>query len=357
LLTDPKDEIVLKSARSCPQWINANDQATGYYHVLYAGDLQQKLLAHGSQLGLHEKVAMLKNTRAMVRNGQISAGDAIALAREFSSGPDRELILAALDVITSVQRSVPATVQGRYAKLIRDSFGTKARELGWHAKSGEDSETRLLRVGLVEKVAALGEDPQLITEAKRLAQTWLKERAAIAPELTSDVLSVAAAYGDRTFYDQLVAAARQSRNRRERGYIVDAIGSFRDPSIARRALNLMLTGELDIRELTGLLTAFQDHPSTERVPWEFVTANYDALLSRLPSRLGTHAGTLLPLAGSSFCDEAGYQKMEEFFKDRIKAISGGERVLATTLEEVELCEPLRKAQGPELERYLHTIEN
>jgi alanyl aminopeptidase len=185
-----------------------------------------------------------------------------------------------------------------------------------------------------------------------MAQTWLKDRSAVSPELTGRVLSIAARHGGRDFYDQLLAAAKQTRNRRERGYIIDAIGSFRDPDVARAALGLMLSGEIDIRELTGLLADFQNDPATERIPWEFVTANYDKLLPRLPSQLGTHAGSILPGAGASFCDAAGYSAVEKFFKERIKPVSGGARTLAKTLEAIQLCQPLRSTQGPELDRYL-----
>lgn len=357
LVSDPKDEIALSATSSCPEWLNANDQATGYYQVLYKGDLQRKLLAHAAELPLHEKVALLNNAKALVRGGQMPAGDAIALAREFAAAPERELAVAALQVMTSVRRNVPEPLRARYAQLLRDSFGARARALGWTPKPGEDADTRLLRTSLVPEVAITGEDPVLLDQAAKLTRAWLEDRKAIAPELTAKVLSAAARRGGRELYDQLVVAAKKSRNRRERSYIIDALGSFRDPDIARSALNLMLTGELDIRELTGLLADFQNEPATERIPWEFVTAHYDRLLPRLPSRLGTHAGSILPTAGASFCDEAGYRRVEEFFRERIRGVAGGARTLAKTLEAIQLCAPTRSAQSKQLEAYLQGLGN
>ena len=83
-----------------------------------------------------------------------------------------------------------------------------------------------------------------------------------------------------------------------------------------------------------------------------MVANYDKLLARLPSRLGNHAGSELPLVGGAFCDESGYAEVESFFKERVKSMPGAELSLAQVLEKIQLCGPRRAAQRPEVVKFL-----
>jgi hypothetical protein len=44
--------------------------------------------------------------------------------------------------------------------------------------------------------------------------------------------------------------------------------------------------------------------------------------------------------------------VEQFFAERIKSVSGGERALNSALEKIRLCESRRAVQRPELEKFL-----
>ncbi len=352
LVSDPKDEIALEGTKGCPTWLTANDQGTGYYHLVYKGDLGQRLAANSAKLSVPEKVDMLRNALALVKVGKIPAGDALGLAREFRKGPERELISATVDIVESVRRSVSAEARGNYAKMIREFYGDRAKQLGWSSKAGESADDRLLRPEVVALVGTHGQDPALAAQARELALKWTKNRDAVQADMVEVVLKVAAWNGDKALYESLLAEARKSKNRRERGRIIGAIGTFRDPAIAGTALDLMLTSDLDVRELTGLLRSFQQSSETERAPWEFVKANYDKLLPRLPSRLGVDAGAILPMSGASFCDETGYRQVKDFFEERIRTVSGGARALAMTLEAIQLCKARIPAQAPEVAQFL-----
>jgi len=257
-----------------------------------------------------------------------------------------------MDVVKSVRRSVPAGDRGRFSRMIRDYYGELAHNLGWASKAGESADVKLLRPEVLELVASLGEDQELAQEAKRLAIAWLKDRKAVQPELAAAVLDVAAYHGNRDLFDDFVAEAKRSKAAKDRARLIDAMGEFRDPELTRRAYGMMLTNDLDVRELTRLLQKTPANPETECVPWEFVTTNYNQLVPRLPSRLGTDPASILPTTGASFCDDAGYRQVEEFFRDRIGTVSGGARVLANVLEKIQLCEARRRTQAPEVAKYL-----
>jgi hypothetical protein len=103
-----------------------------------------------------------------------------------------------------------------------------------------------------------------------------------------------------------------------------------------------------------MLYAFNGEQETEHLAWPFLVENYDKLLPRLPTLLGNHAGSQLPLAGAGFCDEKGYKEVNSFFADRVKTMPGAERTLAKVLEAIQLCAPSREAQRAGTAKFLQS---
>jgi len=279
-------------------------------------------------------------------------GDALALARQFREDRERETIVASMNIVTSIDRSVPENLRPAYARMIREFYGPRAHSLGWSAKKGESEEERLLRPAVLELVGTLGEDQELGKEARVLTEKWLRGRNAVQPEMIPATLTIAAWNGDASLFDQLLAEAKKSKTRKEREELIDALGTFGEPSLAKRALSLMLTGELDIREITHFLTSFQKRPSTRNVAWEFIKSSYDQLVPKLPSRLGVDPAAILPDAGASLCSTEGAGEVRQFFEPRFRDVMGGQRGLAKTLETIQLCSARVAAQGPELTQFL-----
>jgi alanyl aminopeptidase len=353
ILADPKDRITLESATGCPAWLNANEGGTGYYRVRYDSAASDKLFANIHKLDLREQVDLLKNVQALLGAGQMPGEAALNLVPRFKNSPDRELLTAALKIATSVERSVPANLRPNYARFMLSTFGERARQIGVLPKPGENADAQLLRPDLIEVAARYG-DEEIRREVEQLAAKWLKNPKSVPPQVAGMALQIAALNGDRAYFDDLVAALRKTEDRRDRARIVAAIGAFRDPEMAKSAMQLMLDPSLDIRDTARLLYAFNDEPETEHVAWLFLTSNYQPLLARLPSRLGNHPGSQLPMAGASLCTVEGYGQVESFFKDRVKTMPGAERTLAMVLEGIQQCGPKRAAQQAGVAEFLNS---
>ena len=305
-LVDPRSEITLKHARSCPAWILANDGETGYYRVDYKGKLLNEVLAEdGKHLTAAERVGVLGDVSALVGSGQMSPKLALSLVPEFSRDPEHQVVDSALSIAMLVKsRSIPDDLQPKGSAYIREVFGKRALDLGWTPQSGEDENTKLLRQGLVPDVASEGQQKELIAKAQELAKAWLSDHGAIAPELVSAVLRVAAEFGDRELFDQFEAAAKKEQDPRIRENLIRAMGSFRNPAIVEASLGLLLKGEFDFREsFYALLFGPLAYPETRDLPFRFVKGNLDALLAKLPREVGGDFAAQLPETGQAFCDE------------------------------------------------------
>ena len=356
LLSDPKDEIALTGAQTCPSWILPNDGESGYYQVDYQGDLLKKVLAgQASHLSIAERVGVLGDVDSLATEGEVSAQVALALVPEFSKDPDWHVVQTAANIAALLKGgSVPSNLREKGARFIRQEFGQKARALGWIAKPDDNDDTRLLRQKLVPFVAGTGEEKELIEQAETLARQWLGTRRGVDPEMLEPVLRIAAEFGNRDLFNALRAAAIQEREHHVREVLLQALGSFRDPELARASLDLLLSKEFDPREsFYPLLFGPVAYADTRDVPFEFVKQHLDALLKRLPREVGEDYAAMLPSVGGSFCDAKRRSELDSFFADRVKDYNGGPRTLAQTLEAIDLCIAAWKSLTPELTAFLN----
>jgi len=356
LLTETKGEIELTGAEKCPAWILPNDEETGYYQVAYQDELLKKVLAdHGGHLTVAERVGVLGDVDSLSSEGEVSAQTALALVPEFSQDPDWHVVQAAADIAALLKgESVPSNLRAKGARFIRQQFGDRATALGWVSKPGESDDTRLLRQKLVPFVASSGEESELIEQDEKLAREWLATRRGIGPDMLAPALRVAAEFGNRDLFNSLRTAVIEERDHHLREVMLDALGSFRNPELARAALDLLLSKDIDVREsFYPLLFGPISFLDTRDIPFEFVKQHLNELLKRLPREVGEDYAAMLPQVGATFCETKDRNALDAFFADRVKDYNGGPRTLAQTLEGIDLCIAARKSMAPELAAFLN----
>jgi alanyl aminopeptidase len=248
LVSKAQDTISLQASAGCPGWLFADENAAGYYTTSYDARLFDSLISQGvSKLTLTERLSILRDMQLMFSSGKSDARTALTGAREFSRDAERIVVAQTEGLVRSVNDFVPAELRPKYARFIQTLYGARARELSWQPKPGESEDTRLLRLGLMKFVAVTGQDRVLEDDAAKLARAWLQDRHSLDPDIVEPVLEVAAYNGDRAFFDSLVAAAKTTKGKRERDWIIGGISSFRDPAIEESALDQLWSSDLDAR--------------------------------------------------------------------------------------------------------------
>ncbi len=348
LLDRNSAEFSLSKATTCPSYLSANDSGTGYYVSSYQGDLLPKLLAEGNAfLNQAERMTLLHDIEKLAEAGDSRESQALEAVQAFADSPEPRLNGGARRIVADSRRLLPLALLPNYASFVHRLFGARAVAMGWAAKPGEDQETRLLRRGLVQFVARDGNDLPLQAEARRLTDGWLKNRQGVDPDMLTAVLNTAVFAGGQDLFDALWAELKKTQDRQQRRAILTALSQFRDPGIAQQFLQLLLDPQMDMKESFGQLMGPLTNRETEKLPFEFLKSNYDAILKRLPSE-GFDARADLPLMGQFFCDEDSRQEFVSFFQDKVKDWTGGQRTYAQVLEGIRLCEARKAAQGPDV---------
>jgi alanyl aminopeptidase len=335
----------------CPAYLVPNDGGAGYFRSLVTGDGLTRLLADGGKrLSVAERVAVLGDLAALVRAGKVDAGDQLALVPSLAKDPSRHVIQNLVSMVTAVRDSrwISDSLRPAYTKLVRDSFGARARGLGWLPKKGDDEDTRILRNTIVPLVADHGEDPALIAEAKKLAAAWLRDRKAVDAEAVDGVLAVAAQNGDRAQFESWLQEARAEKDRLRRRRLLAALGAYRDPALVKQSLELLLDDTIEWRDMSGVLWAAQRWPGSQPIAWSFVREKFDALAARMPRDSEAN----LMWAATGLCDQTAARELTEFFAERAARLTKGPRTLAQAQESLQLCAALRARQSASAAKFL-----
>ncbi|HVH44166.1 MAG TPA: M1 family metallopeptidase, partial [Labilithrix sp.] len=335
VLEGAKGELALSAAKTCPAWVNPNANASGYYRVAYEGDLFAKVFKNGGKaVSLAERVAILSDAAALVRSGQMQESELLGLAPGLARESSRHLVAMSAGTVGALSdRYVSDEDRPNYRRFVTKHYGAKAAQLGWTAKPNEDDDTKLLRPTVVGLVAHEDDGGALAKEARKLAEAWLTDKKVIEHDMVGLVLHIAGRKADQALWDKLHARATGTQDRKERGQLLGAMGASIDPKIVEQNFKVAMSDEFDPRESLGLITGAANDSKTRQMAYDFVKANYDAIIARLPR----DAGSSLVHVGAAFCDAEHRADVEAFFKDRTIHTTGGPRTLAQSLENMSLC--------------------
>ncbi|HLL05725.1 MAG TPA: M1 family metallopeptidase [Myxococcaceae bacterium] len=351
VLETERAELALPEAKSCPEWLFPNAEGAGYFRAQVSGEALRKLLkVADTRLTRSERVALLGDARALARAGALPAGDVLALAARFSEDKDRQVFSASLELVEVVDRRMLSAKQlTDYSRFLRETYGPRARKLGFTPRATEDEDTRLLRPKLLELAGRWGGDPKLVAEARKLTGKWLKDRNAVAPDLVPSVLSIAATHAGAEFSPRFQAVLKAEAERKVRQQLLGALGSVTDPLLVRQQLPLVLDAGSDAREVMRMMYGPAQEPETREVVYSFVKENYEALASRMPEE---YVGALARVGGA-YCDAERRKDVADFFTERNARTASGPRILAQVLEQVDLCVAMKQAQGASIDAFLN----
>ncbi len=354
LMTQAAMDWKLK-ASGCPAWVQANDNAVGYYRVDYQGGLLTSLTKGNvdQRLNAPERVDFMGNAESLANAGKVPIGDALGLVETFHDDPERQVVQSALS-LALVPRThlVPDDLLPNYQRFLQKSFAARARELGWEPKPGEPDNIRLLRPSLLRSVATYAGDEPLAKQAQELTDKWFSDPKIIDPNMLAAVLTTSAYYGNGALEQRLIEAYKKSHDRQEQQRIIGAMQSFRDPGAIKAGMQAVLSGQIPMIQGFALLFSGQGSGATRKLPFEFLQEHYDQIVKERPTGGGFDFGSVLPEVGASYCDLQSKQQLQAFFEPRVENFTGAPRALSQVLESIGVCIAEKAAQEPGVEAFL-----
>jgi aminopeptidase N len=345
LLSQPRQVIPMTG---CSSWVFANAGAAGYYRTRYETAALQKLAGVvSSQLSSAERISLLTDEAALVRAGQQKIGDYLDLVAALNQDAEHFVVASYLPPLISARNDLLVDDNREaFRAWVRSNFRPMMTKIGWQAAPGEADDIHSLRADLIFILGNVGEDPETIRRATELARQYLHDANAVDPSIARVVMEIAATFGDTPLFNEFLAAPRQGRSPEYFSNLTLALGSFSDPRIIQRWLELVVSPESRNQDAPGLISRMLNNPRTRKTSWEWVKAHWPAVESKITmsSGGGIIAGT------SSFCDEASRDDVLKFFTEH--KVPSAERTLKLVVERMNSCISYKGRQQDNLAAWL-----
>jgi alanyl aminopeptidase len=339
-VTGSASRLPLSEANTCPDWVLANADGNGYYVAHYTDELREKLGRQARKLPAPEAAALVSDAILMTESGLMTVGAALSLADQYAQHPSPVVRRTVVDLLRRLSDGWLTNYQHkRFVQIMKRHIVPQAHRLGWLGKSGEDNRIRDLRGVLLPFAADRGASSLLQKEAVILANRWLVKRDAIPAAIVEAVLDTAAATADRRVFANLETEALTTQDRRDRSWLLAALGKVRDPALRERALALSLNESLGGRDALDLASTALEDDTNRAAAFIYMREHYDMLTAKFPPDT---AGNLITALGR-LCQTQDRNTFVEFFSARSKNIIGGAHRYTQALERIDLCIAARGA--------------
>jgi aminopeptidase N len=333
----------------CPSWVYLNAGARGYYRTAYSPAMLQKIGSDAEQaLSPGERILLLGDEWAMVRSNQHPIGAYLDLLDGLRSERNQQVVATmAAPLGTIGERLASGAEREHYRAWLRAYFRPLWKELGWRPATHEGTETRELRARVLAILGNTARDPEILAQAREMAERYMQDPDSLDPNLASTVLNLAALEGDAKLYDQYVQQVKEAKGPQQHYRYLAALNHFSSPELAQRTLEIALGPEVRSQDMFGAIFGLLFNPDTQASAWEFVQTRWPDIEKKSASGI---VGMPLAYAAAAFCDAKSRDEVQNFITEHKLEVP--ERVLRLSLEEVNECIQLKQQQGQNLASWL-----
>jgi aminopeptidase N len=349
LLREPKANLTLK-APGCAAWAVVNPKRAGFYRVRYQ---PAELAALGqvaeAQLDAPERIGLVDDAWALVRQGGAPLKAYLDVVQGLRGEREREVTdelaahLGVLEEYLLAERDRPA-----FAQLVDELLRPLADELGWEPKANETDARRLLRGTVLTVLGDLARAPDVLAEVTRRLPGYLEEPSSLEGTVGEVVMTLGAKTGDAAVYDSYLVHLRASRTPVEHSRLLHALAEFESPELVKRTLDLTLTPDVKVQDVSRLVGRLFANPKARASTWSFLKANFAALKKKAPP----FGFDRVVGATAHFCDEGVRKEVAAFFADPAHKIESSGRALKQAQEAIHLCADLKAREAANLSTWL-----
>jgi alanyl aminopeptidase len=351
LLDRPRLEVALGDR---PDWVLPNADAVGYYRwQVPEAELLELAEAADRRLTPVERMAFLGNAAALLDAGLLGGDGYLRVLHAFADDPEPQVTSALLSGLGKVRFAfVPDDLQPAFRRYLRTNLGPVAERYGLEPRPREQETVSLLRPQLVTWLGWVARDEGVVAFARRQAQLYLDDPAAVDPAVAGTVLAIAARDGDAELFETLRRRFETATDPTDRARFLGALGAFEASELRARALVYALEGPLRTNELFVIPFGYaSDTEAGQERVFQWVLAHFDALAERLPPMLID----FMPRIGGG-CSPERLQATEEFFGEDPWRTEGTAQTLAKVRDQVHDCLELRRREGAVVRSYLSAGE-
>jgi aminopeptidase N len=327
---------------NCPSVVNWGQ--TGYFRTLYEARAFTDVASRYGSLAPDDQLGILNDTASEAYAGYVPMADFLEIATRLPADANpvvAEALVGRLDALNRLYDGLPGQAKFRAFAIAR--LQPILARVGWESKPDEAPNTQSLRSSVLATLGRLG-DAEVIAQAKTRFQA-LVGGATLQPTEREAVLSIVAVNADPAIWDQIHTLARNAKTDLETRTYYDLLGAARDEALARRALDLALSGEPAPTTAPGVISSVsRRHPA---LALQFIDANWAKVSPLLDS---SAQGSYAPRLVSGSAEPQLIGALERFGDAHLTASARGDFTKAEAA--ITYNAEIRSLRLPEVDRWL-----
>lgn len=330
----------------CQEPVFGNANAYGYYRTEYAPKMALSI-AKASSLHRDERALFFADQWALVSGDRIDVGSFLDLVDAQKPRVERLTLEEIFYSLRGLRQDVASTDdQPAFEHWARTLVQPILAELGLITRQNDSDEQTKYRSAALRFASEVAREPAVVSYLVKLATAYT------AGSKDVDLASVDAAFtavsrsADPAMYDRFVELSKNPTNPLDRDRYVYSLAAFENEALVKRTLDYAMSPEARAQDVPGLVFTAFGNPAGRRVAWEFVKANYDAVVTKSGPTFGPGLVNVVGFA----CDRDLISDMAAFFDQ--KKVPGTERTLQQGLERARNCAGLKERQQAVLHQWL-----
>ena len=210
-------------------------------------------------------------------------------------------------------------------------LGTIFDRLGWDSQKNEKHTDALLRSFVITALGKLG-DKEILNEAKKRFNKFLKNKNSLAADLQEPVFVLVAWQGNEKTYNKLLSLYKKSALQEEKIRFLMAMCNFKQKKLLLKTLALSLTPEVRSQNIRVPIMGVSANIYGSDILWPWLKNNWKKLVSRFG--VGNPLANRIVASIGSVIDDKQEKDVRKFFKRM--PLPGTERVIEQTLERVRI---------------------
>ena len=337
---DHESSILMKSQKSVVSLKNidsnfiVNSGRYGFYRVQYdANSLAQLELLIDEKILNHVDRWSLQND---LFSQCVSGTKQIQEYLDFTTSyHDEDNYITLQNLAQNLYHLYKLTRKEKFSDEIRtytaQFLGTIFDRLGWDSQKNERHTDALLRSFVITALGKLG-DKEILNEAKKRFNKFLKNKNSLAADLQEPVFVLVAWQGNEKTYNKLLLLYKKSTLQEQKIRFLMAMCNFKQKNLLLKTLALSLTPEVRSQNIRVPIMGVSANIYGSDILWPWLKNNWKKLVRRFG--VGNPLANRIVASIGSVIDDKQEKDVRKFFKRM--PLPGTERVIEQTLERVRI---------------------
>jgi aminopeptidase N len=284
----------------------------GYFRVLYSPNDLKEIMKHLDAMTVLERASVLSDQFYLALSGQIPVRQYLEFTNYYRDEEDPNVTSVICNQFNELNLLVDDNARAPFAAFVRDRLAHAKKLFGWSAVEDQSDLVKRERATVLLTLGTLGQDKDVIAQARKLANEYFThdDASAVESELFEPMLRIVAYNGNREDFRKIEGLWQRSKTPERKNSALMALSMFQQPDLIEKTLKLSLTSKVERQDAPLLVAAIMEESAGRGMAWEFVRKHIIRIAWRFPEHLMLN----LVMAMNALDTQQELDEVRDFFR-------------------------------------------